>query len=70
MEIQNFIVLGIIPGTNVQIDFQLWLTVTLGLVTVWQLRRLLHSTLLAAILLRITFTTKAVRINKIQEITI
>ncbi len=31
---QNFIVLGIVPGTNFQIDFRLWLQVSLLLLLV------------------------------------
>lgn len=51
MVFQNFIVLGIIPGTNIQINFQLWLGVVLTFVATWQLRRFMHSKLLAAILM-------------------
>jgi hypothetical protein len=56
MVLQNFIVLGIIPGTNIQINFQLWLAIVLAAYCTWQFRRLLHSKLLAAILLHQTFS--------------
>ena len=52
MVLQNFIVLGIIPGTDIQIDFQSWLTVVLILVFLWQLRRLYRSKVLVALQLR------------------
>jgi hypothetical protein len=49
---QNFIVLGIIPGTNIQINFGFWLTAVIAVVIVWELRRLLRSNILAAIMIR------------------
>lgn len=55
MVFQNFVVLGIIPGTNIQINFQLWLGLVLSAYFAWQFRRLLHSKLLAAALLHRTF---------------
>jgi hypothetical protein len=49
---QNFIVLGIIPGTNIQINFGFWLAAVIAVVIVWELRRLLRSNILAAIMIR------------------
>jgi hypothetical protein len=34
---QNFIVLGLIPGTDIQITFAMWLIIALGLVVLFLL---------------------------------
>lgn len=62
---QNFIVLGIIPGTTIQINFQLWLAVTMVCVATWQLRRLIHSKLLAAVLLYASLRRRQAAIDAI-----
>ncbi len=38
---QNFIVLGIIPGTNFQTTFNFWLTVAIGLSTLVYMPKLI-----------------------------
>ena len=58
---QNFIVLGIIPGTNVQIDFTTWLVGCTALILVSVLlreRHVLHSWVLSHYV--------AYRLNRLQ----
>ena len=43
MVFQNFIVLGIIPGTDIQINFLQWLLATVVLVAVWELRHIIRA---------------------------
>jgi len=50
---QNFIVLGIVPGTNFQLTFDFWLSLAIGLVClpfvvyVWHRRTALHAAFIA-----------------------
>jgi hypothetical protein len=50
---QSFIVLGIIPGTNIELNFSFWVMVWLGLVctpavrALWRRRGLLHEGIVA-----------------------
>ncbi|HWT56090.1 MAG TPA: hypothetical protein VN031_03620 [Candidatus Microsaccharimonas sp.] len=65
MVLQNFIVLGIIPGTNIQINFQLWLSVVLLVTLIWQGRRFIHSKLLAATLMYLSLRRRQAAIDAI-----
>lgn len=67
MAFQDFIVLGIIPGTNIQINFQTWLILVVGGYCIWQYRRILHSKLLAATLLWLTFS-KGFRSSALSDV--
>lgn len=40
---QNFIVLGLIPGTDLQFNFETWLMICAGLAALFILFRLRHS---------------------------
>lgn len=63
--VQDLIVLGIIPGTNIQINFQLWLFGMIVALSVWQHRRIIQSKILAAALLYLTFRTRRVALDAI-----
>jgi hypothetical protein len=68
---QNFIVLGIIPGTNVQINFGLWLALVSLAILVWELRRFWHSDMLAAIQLhRALGKTTLANLSHINDISL
>ena len=59
VSLQNFLVLGLIPGTNIQISFTAWLVFVLSVFTIWEVRRFIHSGLLAAISMRRALTKNA-----------
>lgn len=50
---QSFIVLGLVPGTNIQLNFNFWLAATIVLMSMpavralWHRRDLLHTYLIA-----------------------
>ena len=50
---QSFIVLGLIPGTNVELNFSFWITVWMGLICLpilratWRRRGLLRELIVA-----------------------
>ena len=68
MEMQNFIVLGWIPGTHIQITFQLWMLVIeylLGIVLAYKLirRRDAFNRLLVTLYIRYILTRRKVSIT-------
>ena len=65
MTLQNLIVLGIIPCTNIQLNFQVWLLAVFGLLALWQYRHIIHSKALAAGLLYLTFRKHRAYIDSI-----
>jgi hypothetical protein len=56
---QSFIVLGLVPGTNIQLNFNFWLYVTVLLLitpvlrTVWRRRDVARSYIIALIISRV-----------------
>ena len=70
MALQNFLVLGLIPGTNIQISFTFWLATVLVLILAWEVRRFVHSTILAAISMKRALSKAPVSNLAISEITL